>query len=363
MDPVSAALCGAGAAVVLMGGIGDGSPMGLLVLGGAFYGMSRATRSRAVLGLMGALLVVWFLNHFWTFVPEKLLGTGFGQPNEKHHDAPAWWAEALMHVTLLASVFLVRSKIGWGLTSLTTAAMAIAGLARVGSAVDNGSVAGFFDPIASGWFSVIRGLVAAAWIIVGIGAPPPAAISRRVAPMLGAAGALLITATLAPAARGSDAAELAQMATMVVAWVLSAIGLGSLARAGAGTPAWVGMALVIAQLVLGFPVGLVVFDKMANEQFINVVAMSMPLGLAGFGIAALAGKALPLGAARAMIGVLFLVAAFGALLTVFTVLVHSRLHDPFWPLSSLMRPATVLGMSLWAAYLGFVALPPKATTT
>ncbi|HEX7601799.1 MAG TPA: hypothetical protein VF316_09345 [Polyangiaceae bacterium] len=108
MDPIAAVLCGAGAAVVFGGVWEHASLIDLFALGAAFYGISRATRSRSALGLVGVLLVVWFLSHFWTFVPEKLLGTGFSQPNASHHDAPEWWAQVLVHVALLASVVLVR---------------------------------------------------------------------------------------------------------------------------------------------------------------------------------------------------------------------------------------------------------------
>lgn len=362
MDPIAAVLCGAGAAVVL-GGWGHESLMELCVLGATFYGISRATRSRAALGLVGALLVVWFLSHFWTFVPEKLLGTGFGEPNAAHHDAPTWWAEVLMKLTLLGSIVVARSKIGWGLTVLTGAAMVIALLAHLGSTLlhkPSDTDGDLLGAIASGWLSVIPGLVAAAWLIVGLGFPPPTAISRRVAPMLGAVGAVLIAATLQAQVR--DAAVAAVLGTMLVAWVLSAVGLGSLAREGGAGPAWAGMALVIAQLVIGFPVGFVVFSKMLDRNFPDVVAMTMPLGLVGFGIAALSAKALPLGAARGLVGVLFLVGAFGALLTLLTFFVGSHVRDPVWPLESFMRSATVLGLSLWASYLAYVALPPAPST-
>ena len=363
MDPIAAVLCGAGAAVVLGGVWEHASLMGLFVLGAAFYGISRATRSRATLGLVGVLLAVWFLSHFWTFVPEKLLGTGYGEPNAVHLDAPAWWADLLEYVAVLVSVVLARSKIGWGLTAVTAGAMGIAILAHVASTLlhkPSDTEGDLFGAMASGWFASSAGLVAAAWLIVGIGAPPPAAISRRVAPMLGAVGALLIAATLGAHVR--DAGVPVLLATMLVAWVLSAVGLGSLARAGGGAAAWAGMALVIAQLVIGFPVGFVVFSKMLDNDFPDVVGMTMPLGLVGFGIAALSARALPLGPVRGLVGVLFLVAAFGALLTVFTFFVGSRLRDPVWPLESFMRPATVLGMSLWASYLAFVALPPTPST-
>jgi len=178
--------------------------------------------------------------------------------------------------------------------------------------------------------------------------------------MLGAVGAVLVAATLRAQVR--DAAVLAVLATLLVAWVLSAVGLGSLAREGAGAPAWAGMGLVIAQLVVGFPVGFAVFSRMLDKNFADVVAMTMPLGLVGFGIAALSARVLPLGAARGLVGVLFFVAAFGALLTLLTFFVGSRLRDPVWPLEAFMRPATVLGMSLWASYLAFVALPPAPST-
>jgi hypothetical protein len=257
----------------------------------------------------------------------------------------------------------VRSKIGWGLTALAGAAFVVALLAHTGSTLlhrPSDTDVDVLGAIAAGWFSLIPGLVAAAWLIVGTGSPPPAAISRRVTPILGAVGALLIAATLGAGDHFRDAAFAVLLATMTVAWVLSAVGLGGLAREGAGAPAWAGMVLVIAQLVIGFPVGFVVFGKMTNEHFAEVVSTVMPLGLVGFGIAALAPRALPLGAVRGLIGVLFLVAAFGAMLTLFTLLVGSRLREPFWPLDAFMLPATALGMALWAAYLAFVAIPPKA---
>ena len=53
MDPITALLCGAGSAFLLLGG--RGAIVSALVLCAAFYGVYRATRSRAALGLMAPL--------------------------------------------------------------------------------------------------------------------------------------------------------------------------------------------------------------------------------------------------------------------------------------------------------------------
>lgn len=361
MDPIAAALCGAGA-VWIMTGVHGASLMDLFVAAGAFYGISRVTRSRAVLGLLGVLVVVWFLDHFWTLVPTKLFSVGFGAENAKHHDAPDWWAGVFMHGALLVSVILARAKVGRGLTVLTIVAFAIALLSKFASTLwDMGRLEHeetLIGAIASGWSGVSIWLAASSWLVVGLGPPPGPPISRRVTPILGAVGSLLIAATLGVHLR--DVSVLVVLATMFVAWVLSAIGLGGLARAGAGAPAWVGMAFVIAQLVLGFPLGFFAFNRLMDSNFPDVVGMTMLLGLSGFGIAAIAARALPYGAVRGLIGILFLVGAAGAVLALFTVLMGSRdVDDPFWPLRDLMVPATSVALTLWAAYLAYVAFPPE----
>ena len=364
MDPIAAVLCGVGAAFLLFGAHGT-SLIDALVLSGALYGISRVTRSRAVLGLLAVLVVVWFLDHFWTFIPTKLLDVGFGGAHAERHDAPAWWANVLLNVTLLVSVIFARGKLGRGLTFLTASAFAIAiasnfasTLWEMGRATHEENLLG---AIASGWRGVSVRLAAVAWVVVGLGAPPGPAISRRVMPILGAVGALLIGTTLG--VQFQEASLFVLLATMFVAWVLSAIGLGGVARAGGGGPAWAGMALVIAQLVLAFPIGFVVFNRRMDSSFPDVVAMTMPLGLTGFGIAAVAGKALPHGAIRGLIGILFLIGASGAVLALFTVSLGSRdAETSFWALRDLLIPATSLATTLWASYLVYVALPPETST-
>ena len=158
MNPLAAALCGVGAAVLAAFTKGRRRSTVLsrsCFWGAAFYGVSRATQSRAALVLIGALPVVWLLEHVSDFTPERVIAVA-GHGSSPFLSSTRWLATVALTIALGASVVIARPRIGSGLAGLTLGALAFALLATTVSLPlpDGNSVGSVFEATARGWHAV-----------------------------------------------------------------------------------------------------------------------------------------------------------------------------------------------------------------
>jgi hypothetical protein len=117
MDPLSPVLCAVGAVVLLFGGdrVVD-SPMFVLLLGAAFYGFYRITRSRAALALTFAPLLAWGLRHLWDVLFALAgswlawIGALGSLVHVYRHADPSWWLREVTRPVELPA-FVARSAL------------------------------------------------------------------------------------------------------------------------------------------------------------------------------------------------------------------------------------------------------------
>lgn len=357
MDPITALLCGAGSAFLLLGG--RGAIVSALVLCAAFYGVYRATRSRAALGLMAPLTLAFVLQAFW-----RLAG---GDVHEGFvHDAPEFLGDLVFAGTLIGLAVVMRAGIGKGLVGLVAATLGAAMLARVFAAalslgsVDVRSLVPFFS---SGFHALMlesRVFVAAALLVLGakLGGAPA---RRPLGLVLGAAGMTILVASLGTQVGTKTFADALPWLGWLVGWVLTAVGVASLARNGAGAAGWVGLGLVVLQIPVGGALTVAMTDQMHYARpDMHPMMVSAFLGFGGVAIAAFAGKGSPLPRARFTAACLMLASAHGALVQLATMGLRVR-HAPGW--GAMMGSLFDFGLPLLAAYLVFFAAPPKTEET
>ncbi len=354
MDPITALLCGAGSASLLLGE--RGATVSALVFCAALYGVYRATRARAALALMAPLILAFVLQSFWRLVGGDV-GEGFV------HDAPAFLGDLVFAGTWLGLAVVVRGSIGKGLMGLVVATLVAAVLARLlGALLSLGSVdARAMATLFSSAFHVLLGesrvFVAALLLVVGakLGAAPA---ERPVGLVLGAAGMTILVAALGANVAPHTIAEALPWLGWFVGWVLTAVGVASLARNGAGAAGWVGFALVIVQIPFGGGLALAMSEKMRyGPHDLHPLTESAFLGFGGLAVAAFAGKGSPLPRVRLTAACLILAGAHGTIVRLAAAGMQVR-HAPGWP--AMMGTLYTLGLPLLAAYMVFFAAPPKA---
>jgi hypothetical protein len=149
---------------------------------------------------------------------------------------------------------------------------------------------------------------------------------------------------------------------MFLGWVLSAFGLGALAKAGAGPVAWTGVGLIVMQIVFGLPGAAILDESLGRGAWGGLPLTGMPIGLLALALTALTTRPIELRPPRSFTAVILLVGVFGAMQLWFTYLLMAlrvfHRSAPGWPVDILSRPAMTLGLVLWAACLAFLALPP-----
>ncbi len=363
MDPLTAILCALGAFAVADGSASDS--FGALTLGAGLYGLHRATQSGIARVLIAAPALVWILGNFWKVLPEGMRRFNEGTVG----NAPGHVATLLLFVIFIAVVALARPRIGSGLAALTMGALGFALLVKlVVLFMESTTTAGaIVTGIASGWGHVARMLTAVCWLVLGLGhaATPPLPLPRSTGALVGAVGAgLLASVVYAGGGSGAHDPSAAQIMTMLatfLGWVLSAFGLGALARAGAGPIAWVGVGLIVVQILFGLPSAALLDDATGRGSW-GLPITGMPLGLLGLALTALLARAIELPHPRNLTGVLLLVGVLGSMQLFFSAILMAmrffRRGTPGWPVELLSRPAMVLGLVLWAACLAYLALPP-----
>ncbi len=353
MDPITALSCGAGAAFLLLGE--RGTFLHTLALCVAFYGVYRATRARAALGLMAPLFMSFALQSFWRL-------TGGDVHEGVVHDAPNFLGGLVFAGTLIGLAIVMRAGIGKGLVGLVAATLVVAILARLLSALLSFGTAEvrLLSLVFSSGFDQLmlesRVFVAAALLVLGAklrGAPA----QRPVGLMLGAAGMTILVATLGTHAGTKTFAAVLPWLGWLVGWGLTAVGVASLARNGAGAAGWLGLGLVVLQIPVG---GILAFAITEGTRYpnpdIHPMAVSAFLGFGGVAIATFAGKGSPLPRARFTAACLMLASAHGVLVELAIMGLRVR-YAPGW--GAIMGSLYDLGLPLLATYLVFFAAPPK----
>jgi hypothetical protein len=360
-------LCGVGAAVLATGHGHGGETNALLLLGAGLYGAHRVLRARGPLWLIGGLVVAWCLHRFWTFVVLKE-PFQFEADHATLHAAPQWLAALLLQLVFVGVLVVGRARAGNGLMVLGLSALALSFVGRgILALADKDSSAEIVaGAMAEGWASVFLATVAMAWFAIGVGAVGATAPPRRLGIGIGVAGTALLLAALTGlpnhVSGGHDGAIALPVAALALGWVLTAVGLGGLARAGGGGLAWAGMGLCIFQ-VLVLPLGIALGDK-SGQQLAAGIGAVLPFGFLGLGLGALAAPALAVRSARLVAATMFLVGVFGSTLAAVLVFASAQgiLHvrDPFWSLDTVMRPAGSTALALWAASLAYLVSPPAS---
>jgi len=361
MDATAAVLCGVGAALVALSGASPSSMLEALLMAGAFYGVYRATRAPLALALAAAPALSWSEGAAWRAAPRAFLE--FAREHSSLRATSSWVVAAAMAGALATSVALARRRIGWGLASLTVGALAFAFLARSSALLSpaDSTPGAILAWTASGWESVAHRLTAVCWLVLGLSAQPVPPLPRRAGAVLGGVGAALLAALIASTPRSALVGFgpiLLVVAVFAVAWILSSVGLGALARVGVSA-GWIGVGLAILQIPLT-GVAIAVFPA---ESVGDIVRMSTLFGFFGIGMTLLWAKALPLREVRALAASLFGVAFLGGLFAWVLLWVGAkhllRVEDPAWVVEVLVQPAASVALVVFGSYLVFLAGPPE----
>lgn len=367
MDLVGAACCGAGAVVVMMGGNASSS-LSALALAIGFYGVHRVVRTGLTKALIVSPAAMWGLANLWSFVPDRLAPDALAA-SSLLSQAPANLAAAVSLVALLAMVFAARPRLGVGLATAAMVALGIGLLLQLVPSTRLGaepsSIALLVLGTEVGWRVVAAQLSALCMFLTGIGPLAVEPLPRRGGAIVGAAGAMLLSAGIAGHRLRIPNESMGAMVGIGLVWlvgsILSAIGLGAMARAGAKPAGWIGVGLVVLG-IFGLIPALLLFERTEANAYGFV--MATPFALLGIGIALLGWRGAPLELARKVLGGLF-VAAFagGSLAWLATYVVLARIvpaREP-WSFARLtLEPMATYGLVLWAALLLYLASPPRA---
>ncbi len=369
MDPVAAALLGLGAATLLVSVTGvPTDATALFVLGAGLYGVTRATGRGGK--WLAAPAGIWFLMHAWEVLPDKLSAYPFSTEHPTLYATPVWLGGVVLLVTLAASVAHVREKIGPGLTWLTAGALGFALFAALlALAPDKGSSSALvLGAMSDGWRETSIALTAACWLTLASGARAPEVTVSKGA-LAGAVGAALLAALFAgQAGSGGDAVMGWHFATLALGWVLLGVGLGAMARSGAGSASWLGVALAAFQVLIGIPLSLALADRLGGgAAWAGALGTALVFGLLGVALALLFSQIAALRDVRAVTAVVLLVAVYGgtqALLAALGEAFRMRSsRNPFAGVELYTHAAAPLGLVLFAGLTAFLAAPPKATAS
>ena len=364
MDVVGGALCAIGAASLLRGSPGDS--VGALLLFMGFYGVHRALRTGASQALIAAPTIVWLAFNLWTFVPESLVD-GISKASPTVERAPEAIGSIVLVAALLAMVAVARERLGAGLSTLALVALALSLLLRITPSTGRESLESSFTLLLTGmtkgWGFVARTLGALCMILIGVGPIPVRPLPRRGGAVAGAIGGTLLAAGIVGLPTTIHTYNEGALGVFVLLWltggILSAIGLGAMARAGATPAGWIGVGATVLGLVMLVP-ALAIFEKTSSNAYGFV--MATPFGLLGIGVALFGWKGAPLEVARKALGVAFVTAfATGTLAWIAVFLARARVtnaREP-WSLARLAtEPLATYGLLLWAALLLYLAWPP-----
>ena len=363
MDPLSAALCGLGAMVIASGTATTST--GALALFAAFAGVHRALRTGASRALIGVPAVVWILGNLWTFVPDRVVAS-IAPSDSLVRRTPASLAELVLVVALLVLVAIARARLGRGLSTLALVALGLDLLLRVVPTSQVGSpesLVVLLGASETGWRVAGKLFAAVCFFLVGLGSIPVPPLPRRGGAVAGAVGATLLCAVLAGLPHRvhppGDGALFVLGLLWLTASVLTAVGLGAMARAGASPAAWIGVGLVVLGILALVP-ALLVFERMDENAY--GFMMATPFGLLGVGLGLVGWKGAPLETARRVLGVLLITAfAAGTLAWCGVFLALARITNGMepWGLARIAtEPLAVHGLALWAALLVYLASPP-----
>ena len=366
MDPLAAALCGLGAIVIASGEVTTSTDS--LALFAAFAGVHRAMRTGASRALIGVPAAIWILAHFWSFVPDRVVES-IAPLNSFLNRAPKSLSGIVLLVALLVMVGGARARLGRGLSTLAFVALGLDLLLRLvptSHVVLPGSLVVLLGACENGWTVTGRLLGALSMFLVGLGPISVPPLPRRGGAVAGAIGGTLLSAAIAGLPQhvptGSEGALLVLGLFWLAASVLTAVGLGAMARAGASPSGWIGLGLVVLGIF-----GLIPALALFAESDVNAYGftMSIPFGLLGIGIGLVGWKGAPLETARKVLAAV-LITAFAAgtisWLAVYLALAHvTSGRDPQALAEITIEPLAILGLALWAALLVYLASPPSIT--
>lgn len=356
VDPIAAVLCGVAATLV---GFGHGQSLGgWLLLAAGFYGIARASGSRAAPWLIGAVGAAFLLSETRELVDPSF---SFAEEHPTLVAAPTWIANRIVEATFLAAVVVAQRRSGFGLFALAVGAAGIAlAFGMLSDALEpkagepNSFAFTLVEGIDRGWSVLSSRLEMVVFLVLGLGAPAVSATPRRPSAVAGAIAASLLAATLAAFPKVGD--YVVCIATAAAAWVAMAVAIGRLRGIGGGGAAIAGLVLVILQVLA---LGLVMVGMEDASSRPIAFTMGLGLGFLGLGIAVFVPSALPLPRVRYLIGGAFLIASAGATLALARHVGKVR-SNPYWGATALGEPAGVIGFVLLAAYFAFLAAPPEA---
>lgn len=357
MDLLTAVLLATGAALLTTNTFGGA--WSILLVTGGFYGVHRVVRSKVSAALLFAPMIVWAFERFWLVLPSGIWSR-WQHDSPLLYEVPAGIGVLVFSSALATSVLLLRARAGRLLAGLTTAALAIGFVAGCLAHLfdENTTPARALDAIERGWEPAGVFTAGLCWLSVVL-APKLDGARVGFGAWIGAIGAMLLCAVqkgVSPTVETNDALAILLLATSALAWICCAIGLGSAALAGARWAGWVGVGLVVLQ-VLSIPAAIAFFS---SRQTALALSMSTGFGALGFAVAVLFGRALPFREPRLVTGGLFLFASSGSLTAWARAIAASarvaRFEDS--PSTALQGGAFTAALLLWAALLALHASPP-----
>jgi hypothetical protein len=365
-DPLSAFLLALGFVVLLPQFEGEPLPLSIVttaMLSAGLVGLHRVLGKRAPLFLIAGVVALWVLQHFWDVVPVD----GYKLMNEHKtlYDTPGFLGNVVFVALLAAIPIVARPRIGNGLMVLALAAVAMGVIAKGPLLLTDkdSSASLLFGAVEHGWIGVASRACAIVFLASAL-EPTSERIEKRGLVIVAVIGAALFAATydtLPQHISGTtEGFSILMVASMALAWVLSAIGFAGVARAGGGKGAWAAMALAIVQ-VPALLVGLALMDK--TRSMLDPLGAVMLFGLLAIGIAGVSAPAMGARVARGFAGVLALASLFGTLATLALTLgaalniVHAR--ETAGPLHMYALPIVGHAAIAWAASLAYLVAPPS----
>jgi hypothetical protein len=376
-DPLAAILLALGFAVLVLDLVPGAGLQPLSIVSGAMLcaglaGLHRVTNSRAPLFVISGVVALWVLQHFWDVVPidsYKLLNE-----HKTIYDTPGFLANVVLVAIFVAIPIVARPRAGSGLMVLALAALAMSVIAKGPLLVTDkdSSATLVLSAIERGWFGVAARAVAIVFFAsafepksVSLSGGEASPLGKRGLVIVAVIGAALFTATYDTlpehVSGASEGYTVLMVASMALAWVLSAIGFAGVARAGGGTGAWVAMALAIVQVPV-LLVGLALMDR--SQSLRDPLGAVMGFGLLAIGVAGVTAPGVGARAARGFAGILALTALFGTLLTLagFLGAAMNLVHGARAPGATLhMYAIPIVGHAAvaWAASLAYLVAPPS----
>lgn len=357
MDPITLVLVAAGAAL-LTGGVGGSTTWSMVVLSAGFYGVHRIVKSRATAAAMFAPLAKWSLGRFFLPLPSAI-ASHLERSSPALSKMPAALGNLALYAGLAVTIVVARGRVGRLLSGLTVASLAFGFLTGCIAHLpdDKSPPAMILEAMEQGYEGVGIFLAAACWVSLLLA--PKIEARSGFGHVVGALGALVLSALLRALgnASTSDATTVVFVLTAVIGWIMCAVGVGAVARAGGSWAGWLGLGLVVLQ-ILSLPLAFALYERQAG----SALAMATGFGALGIGAAALGVREYPLREVRYLAGGLFLVAFAGAMMAWSKTLVAAgrfvRVNDS--PTLALQTSTLTIALAVWVAVLALKASPPDA---